>query len=431
MTIYQQLKESFYYAPLSLMKLRKSSAKWPGIYFISGLVVFSLSIWLTLANQEALKQLLLDYFFPESWHSVSETLAEFFFESQAKSVLSNMILSGSLVLASIFLFPVKEKYSAEFEKDANFKNGVVHEFPLVYQAWEEVKLFLLYLTAQMVILWIGYYPYQWTNWLSISLSYLFLFSTFGLDFISPTLQRHRIQYSLILKGLFRKPLLILTFGFLFSLPVILLSFYIFTIEELSLIEISGILFLSNLLFLTLAIPAGTRIASTLLPDIRKTASPTRKTMTYSYSMMFMLLIAGLLFHGKLISSMHHKSQILKAEYSIDWSSIDFNSTSLSQFFNGEALSQLSFEMIINNPTEFDIVIEKSKIFVDKKEIVIATIDLSGFTIPAGESHRVKLQLDSQSDLSSITDYKTIFEDWHIDMHLELFPGIPFILNIID
>lgn len=431
MTQLQQLKEAFYYAPFSVTLLRKNSLRWLFIYLISGLTIFSIFIWIMLSNQENIKNALLTYFFPHSWHETSEKLANFFFESQAKTVLSNMILAGSLVVASMFLFPIKEKFSAEFEKDAGYKNGRTKEFPLIYQAWEEVKLFLLYLTAQSVILWIGYYPYSWATWTSIVLSYLFLFFTFGLDFISPTFQRHRKKYTLILKGLLRKPVLVLSFGLVYSLPVILLGHFIFRYESLSLIEVASILFITNLLFLTLAVPAGTRVASALFSDLTQLKLPTQKVVFRSYLLMTVVLITGLFLHGKLIASMHHKSQLLKAQYSVDWDSIEYDLPSFSQFVNGKALSNLSFDIVIENPTEYDIVLETSQIFVEQKEVTIATIDLKGFEIPAGESRKVKMQLDSDSDLSRVTSFKHILEDWRVDMHLELLPGIPFILNIVE
>jgi hypothetical protein len=430
MTLLQQLKEAFYHAPLSLTKIRKNSALWLLAYLITGLIIFSICTWLMLSHQESIKNAFLSYLFPQSWHEIAEKLVNFLYESQAKSVLSNLILSGSLVVSSMFLFPIKEKYSAEFEKDARYQNGKVKEFPLIYQAWEEVKLLLIYLTAQSVILWIGYYPYQWATWTSVTLSYLFLFFTFGLDFISPTFQRHRKPYTLILKVLLKKPLLVLSFGLTFSLPIILLSQYVFSFEQLTLIEIASILFLTNLIFLTLAVPAGTRIATALFSSLTRTLRPSKKTVIKGYSLMLITLAAGVFLHGTLISSMHYKSQLLKAEYSVDWDSFEYDLPSLSQFFNGKALTNLSFNITIENPTEFDIVIENSRIFVEKKEITIATIDLAGFAIPAGESRQVTMKLDTDSDLSKVTNFREILENWRVDMHLELLPGIPFILNIV-
>jgi hypothetical protein len=431
MTVIQQLKEVFIYVPASFLQLKRNSIKWLAIYFFSGLVVFSLFTWLMLSNQQLIKNVLLSYLFPQSWHAISEMLASFFFESQAKAVLGNMILSGSLVVASIFLFPVKEKYSAAFERDGNFQNGPPEEFPLISQAWDETKLFLLYLTAQSAILWIGYYPYTWATWLSILLSYLFLFFTFGLDFISPTLQRHRIEYILILKVLFKKPVLVFSFGLLFSFPVIILSRYVFAIEDLTLIEIASILFLANIIFLTLAVPAGTRVASNLLRDARRTLPPGRQTLVYAYSIVSIIMVGSLFLHGMLISSMHHKSQLLKAEYRVDWSSIEFDLPSLSKFIDGESTSNLSFDIIVKNPTEFDIAIENSSLYIEQGKNSIATIKLKGFEIPASSSRKIEIRMESTSDMSRISNFQDILKGWRIDMHMKLLPGISFILNLVE
>ncbi len=431
MPLFQQLKEALFFAPLSVTGLTRRSSQWLEIYFISGVVVFSLFSVLLLTHQEEIKAVILAYLFPESWQNISERLANYLFESQAKVVISNLILAGSLVMASALLFPIKERYSAAFEKEAGFKNGLVTEFPLRDQILEEIKLFLFYLTAQLIILWIGYYPYPWTTGLSITLSYLFLFFTFGVDFISPTLQRHKIKYSVILKALSRKPLLVLTFGFLYSLPLILLSQWIFTFQNLTIIEIASILFLVNIILLTLAVPAGTRIASCVLPEARQTTLPSRRSVITGYSTLAVVLSIFLFLHLTLIASMHHKSQLLKAEYDIEWTTINLDIPSFSEFFNGKSSSKLSFDITITNPTEFDIVIEQCQIFAMQKEITIATVDLNGFKIAAGEQRKVTLQLDSKTDTQYLSSITGILDNWRIDVELQLLPGILMRFNVME
>jgi len=429
MTLTQQLHEAFYKAPLSLAKMKKNSFQWMAVYLSLGIVVFGVFTWLLISNEATIKNLLLDHFFPKSWHQISEQLAAFLFETQAKIVIGNMIIGGSLVLASMVLFPIKEKYSAAFEKDAQFNNGESREFPLWQQAWEETKLFLFYLTAQLIILWLGYYAYNWTKILSISLSYLFLFFTFGIDFIAPTLQRHRTSYTLMLKALLKKPVVVFSFGIIYSLPVIVTSRYIFTVETLSLVEIIGILFFTNILFLTLAVPAGTRIASMLMPEVKRTLAPLKQTKIKGYTAMALLLVLMLFLHGRLVASLHYKSQILKANYTIDWSSFDYQVPTISQLFQGNALSNLSIDMVIDNPTEYDIVIEASQIFITKNELSIATVDLNGFEIPSKENRRVTLKIDSSTNINRLENVNDLLEGWRVDLQFELWPGIPFTLNL--
>jgi len=431
MAIMLQLKLALYSGPAALSRMRTSSFIWAAIYLISGLVVFGSFFWVLIDNQEAIKLSILDYLFPQSWHSISAKLANFLYESQTKTVLGNLILSGSLVLASVFLFPIKEKYSAIFEQEARYHNGEIKEFPLLYQAWEEIKLFLLYITAQSIILWIGYYPYQWTTWLSIVLSYLFLFYTFGLDLISPTLQRHRTKYSLILKLLARNWILPLSFGLLFSLPLLLLSRWIFSWEEYSLIEISSILFLSNMLLLTLAVPVGTRIASDLLKRRDLLIAPSKRSMIWGYSAMLSLLLITSFLHTRLLMSLHHKSQLLKADYNIDWSSIDYQLPSFSELTKGKTFSQLSFYVEIENPTEYQIQIEDSELYVDKNQINMAVVEISGFELSPQEIRRIKIQLDSNSDFSQLGTFGDLLEGWRIELSLQVWPGIPLIVNLLE
>ena len=431
MNIPHQLKLAFYSGPAALAKMKPQSLMWAGIYLISGLAIFGCFFWLLIENQEIIKSSLLDYLFPESWHGISVKLANFLYESQTKTVLGNLILSGSLVLSSIFLFPLKEKYSAIFEEKAKYYNGKIQEFPLLYQAWEEVKLFLLYLTAQSVILWIGYYPYQWTTWISIILSYLFLFYTFGLDLISPTLQRHRTKYSLILKLLIKNWILPLSFGFLFNLPLIFLSRWIFTWDDYSLIEISSILFLSNMILLTLAVPIGTRIASDLLEQKALLLAPTKRAMFWGYTTMLSLLFVTAFLHSRLLVSLHHKSQLLKANYDIDWSSIEYQLPSFSEFTGGKSFSSLSFYMEMENPTDFDIVVENSQLFVFKGDLELAVVDVTGFELASKDLERIKIQLDSNSDLSKMNGLHNLSKGWRVNMHIELWPGIPLIINLIE
>ncbi len=426
-----QITQALLKSPIAIRHLKVGSVVWMSIYFVSGIIIFSLFNWLLISNEETIKNTLLDYLFPKSWHELSEKWLLYFYEAQTKTVLGNMILGASLVIASIFLFPIKEAFSAKFEKDAKYPNGSVKEFPLWKQAWEETRLLLLYLTAQSIILWIGYYPYAWTKITSTSLSYLFLFFTFGLDFITPTLQRHRLEYPVILKALLKRPILVILFGLLYSLPIILLAKFMLSSETLSLVEITSILFLINMLFLTLAIPAGTHLASQLLPEIRRTQAPSSKAIGWNYAIMGILLFSTLYLHASLVKSLHHKSQLLKAEYSVNWNSFDYKLPGFSDFLNGKALTNLSFDLEIHNPTEFDIVIEQSQIHIDKLDTNIAVIELTGFAIPSGQTKRVNLKIDSLSDLGKITNFRTLLDDWRIDMHIKIWPGIPFILNIYE
>lgn len=432
MKLSQQLSLSLIRAPLTLFQQDKRSWLALATYLAVGLATFALFGYLLLQNQASIKQLLLDYLFPQSWQSVSEQLLAFFFESQSKQVLGNLILSGSLVVASIFLFPFKEIYSASFEKTKNYPNGLSHEFPLWMQAIEETRLFLFYLTAQSTILWIGYYPYEWANITSITLSYLFLFYTFGLDIISPTFQRHRIKYSKINKLLSKNALATLLFGLIYSLPALLLSQWILTLESLNLLEVCIILFSINLLFIAISIPAGTEIASDLMRENATTKPVSQTSKQIGYTLACLLLIAGLTLHTRLIQSMHHKTQVLKANYSVNWDSFQFDYRSIGDLLTGDSYGNFSFELTIENPTEFDLVFEDSQLYINKNDLPISQVAIAGFSVPAQSEKAVAMKFDAKSNFSQLTlgNISEILDHWTIEMHIELFPGIPFIIEVM-
>ncbi len=404
---------------------RKSSFIALSIYLLAGGFIFSGLIYLGISHQDELKKLLLDYLFPESWHTVSTQLIAFFYDSQAKSVLVNMVLSGSLVVASVFLFPLKEWYSARFEKEQNYPNGNCNPLNLWMQGLEETRLFLFYLASQLAILWIGYYPYEWCNILSVFLSYIFLFYTFSLDLIAPTFQRHGIKYSTINQVLLKHPIYSLGFGLVYSLPAILIGRWITQMENISFIEMSSWLFAINLIFIALAVPAGTLIASTLLASARTQPNLGKSTKITAYLTLIITLSIGVLLHGRLIQSMHHKSQVLKVEYELSFEDIAVSWNALEDLSFGE----IEFTLKINNSTPFDLNFENSTLRLMKNEQTFSTINFSGFNIQSGESKPIRMKIDSVSDFSMLGEFGQWLEGWRVTLEFDLYPGIPFIMEL--
>lgn len=417
-------------APLQIR--RGSSAFFVGLiaYICLGLLIFGGVGYSLNENQDSLRQLLMDYFLPQSWHWAADKLMDFFLASQTKVVLVSMIISGALVVASVLLFPLKEYCSAQFERDLRESDTTPAEFPLWRQAMEEGKLLLLYLTAQSIIFAIGYYPYAWCDWLSSALSLLFLFFSFGLDLIAPTLQRHRLAYAPVIKLLLRNSALTLAFGLIFSLPMLLLGNWIIHHEVLTLVEISVILFLFNMLFLTLAIPAGTAAASALLTEAHHLQPPGRTALRLSYGVLTtaFLLSSGL--HALVAISLHHKSQLLKCDYDIEWKSLDIRLPSLGELARGETQTEIRFWMTIRNPTPFNLRVEDSVLLVKQYDRLISRTEISTFGVDSGESVRLPMAISSTLNNNRIAGWGKIASGWSIHLEIALLPGIPLILELL-
>ena len=400
------------------------------LYVSIAVIVFGGFSYILVENQDAIRQAVMDYLLPESWHGISERLVNFFFESQTKIVLVSMMISGSIVLASLILFPIKEFCSAKFEQESAYDNGPKKEFPLWMQGLEECKLFALYVAAQSVIFGVGYYPYEWCSWVSNVLSIFFLCYFFGLDFISPTFQRHRIHYSSIIKLLTKYLPVTLLFGALFTVPVLLFGQWMLKQETKSLAEMAATLFMVNIVSMALAVPAGTHVASTLMPAAKTLRLPKTQSKVIAYSFMLCVLALGCSFHGLVAMSMHHKSQLLKCYYDIDFGSMELKMPSLLELARGEKQAELAFDLTIHNPTPFDLRIETSHLTIWQNKNLISRTKFAPLDVASGQTKRQRMQLAVHLNTRLISGFPDMLQGWSAQMEFELMPGIPFIVKVL-
>lgn len=430
MPVFTQLYHALIASPFIIKRGKKLFFLSLLLYLTVGLIVFGSFSYYLIKNQDAIRQAVMSYFLPESWHFISDKLAHFFFESQTKTVLASMIISGSLVVASIILFPIKEYCSAKFELESEYNNGPKKEFPLWMQALEECKLFALYITAQSIIFAIGYYPYSWCSWTSNILSVLFLCFSFGLDFISPTLQRHRIRYTSIIKLLLKNIFITVGFGAVFSIPILLLGRWILHVNSMDLAEISATLFIINIFILAIAIPAGTHLASQLMPYTRTLHAPSIKAKKLGYGIMATLMVLGVSFHSLVAMSMHHKSQFLKCAYDIDRGSMDLDMPSFSELARGEKDATLSFDLNIYNPTDYDLIIESSHLNIWQNGHLISRTLITELDVSNGETVNQPMSFKMHLDTKLLSGFRNLTKGWTVQVELELLPGIPFIVQVL-
>ena len=399
------------------------------VYIGMGVGIFSGFAYFLLDNEQAIKQGVFDYFFPDSWHFFVEKMIDFFFDSQSKLVLAGALSGGAVVLMSMLLFPLKEWCSAAYERAIGLPNGQPRELPLMTQFKEESKLLLLYVTAQFIILALGYYPFKLTQILSISFSALFLCFTFGIDFIAPTLQRHGIRYSQIIKFLLGKPVMTLLFGAVFALPVLLVGRIILSVETLSFLDAAIYIFLVSLLFLSLAIASGTFLASKILNQVKETKVLGKRTRKTGYGFIWVLFGIGLTFHSAIALSLHHKSQLLKCHYDVAWSQVGFSSSSLLGMLKDRGKMNLTLPVEIHNPTEFDVYIETSQLIITQNEKLVSEIDISQLDVPAGATTVKKVELAADIQGKSLSNFTGLLDGWQIYLTYDVLPGIPLIVKV--
>lgn len=411
-------------SPLAVAKLPARSWGWVAVYLALAAGVLGVTGWLIVAHAGALRAAVLRYLFPESWHFAAGYVVDRFFEAQQVAILMNAVIAGSLLLVTILLFYVKEMVSASFEEGAGLTGKPIRELPLWMQAWEEIKLFLMFVAVQASIFWIDYPPGKWRAIAALVLSYGFLFFTFAIDFLSPVMQRHEGHYSRILKAILRHPIAALAFGALFAAPSIAAGL-------LWPMNVAAV-FAANVVGTAWAAVAGTWLGAKLLGDFEATRRSGWPMRIAAWLALLGLLCWNGYRFGALVLSVHHKSQVLKCEYKVDLDSFGVDTPSLSALLDDKVEVGVHFDVTIHNPTEYEVVIEKNRLELIHGGDPIGVSKLSPVTVEPGATvqHRVELTLEvTASRLGKGLDLLDP-DKWEITLYLEVAPRFEFPIYLL-
>ena len=390
------------------------------LYLLAAAAILGSTTLLVSRHEGDALALLSAYLLPPGWRATGEWLARHLLRSQAQAVLVNACASGALVVVSVLLFPLKEAVSARFEVEGRLTTRPTCEPPLWVQATQELKLVLLYVTAQLVIVRLGIGLEAWRKPAATALSFGFLFFSFAIDFISPLLQRHGLRYSQILKTLARRPLACLAFGAAFSAPQIACGQLLAAHPEWSFAWASALLFGATLVAMAAAVLAGTWVASRLLEDALAAPIPGRVARTVGWPITLSVLAWHLYVLGAIGLAIHHKSQLLKCHYRTAWSSVRLEAPTLTDPTVGARLT-----VEIENPTPFDVQLEQNRIEIVKDGQRVATTRLDPVRVPAGARTEqvVRAHLALHPGAMRLGWGLVGLEGWTITLWLEVAPGV--------
>jgi hypothetical protein len=424
MSLLAQLVHTLWHAPLSPLRMGRRARLFLALYMLLAGALLALLAWLLLRHASDIKAALVGYLLPESWSLAGYLLLDNFLAQQTKAVVVNAVVSGTLVLVSVLLFPVKEQASLAFEREARLTDQPIHEFPLWFQGWEEIKLVLLYLAAQMSVFWIGYHPHPGHKAAATALSFVYLWSTVALDFISPLLQRHRLRYSQILKTLLGHPLAMLGFGALFSLPAVLAGMYVKTHPGLAARPAVALLFGGNLLSIVWACAGGTWLGARLLEPAAATPRSAGVSRLLAWTALLLLLGGNGYVFGSLALSVQRKSQLLKCHYSVDPATLRLTRPSISGLLRGRAELGLHFELTVYNPTRFDVELEDNRLEIRHGQTLVARSRLTPMRVPAGQTQRQHLALRLILDPTALLKGRALLTDkWTVTLYARIARGI--------
>jgi len=427
--------------PLTLLRLRGRALGLFVVYLLLAAGVLGLGGWLVLRHRGDALALLAAYLFPESWRLVAEQLIERFFENQVRAVLVNAAVSASLGLLALLLFRVKERLSIAVEKQLELSTGPTTEFSLPFQAWEELVLVLALVASQMTVFWVGYPPDPTRRQWATVLSYLVLFVSYAMNFISPILQRHRLRYGTIAKVLVRRPLAALAFGALFSLPPILVGKWVATQVGWPLWRTLGVLGAVNVLSIAWAAVAGTWLGSRLLPVALQTPRASVAARLLGWATLLGVFAVNVFAFSSVAMSLHHKSQLLKCHYTLVPSSLHIDLPKWSELNWKEVKLGLRADVDIENPTTFDVDVERNRLIVRFDAIDLAEARLSPLSVPAGERRVTHIELPvvlrpevlkhwpsgfSLSNLATLAE----LSHWDLTLYLQVAPHFEWPIHLL-
>jgi hypothetical protein len=409
-------------APFTLLRLRGRAIVLLAVYLLLAAGLLGIVAVAFVRHRGDLLHLAALYVLPEEWEPIGRILVERYLSSQLRPVLVNGTVGLSLVLVAALLFPLKERVSAAIEREARLVDEPPREFPLWFQAFEEIVLFLAFAASQMTIFWIGYAADPTRKRIALVLSYAVLFASFSISFISPLLQRHRLKYSTMWKVLARHPIVSLGFGALFTLPTVWAAKLGTRYTAWSFTKIVGVTFGVNIACIGAAVVAGTFVAARLLPAAQATRPPSGGTRVLGWLTLSAALGINLWAFSAVALSLHHKSQLLKCKWTVVPGTLHITPPDIVKLARGQGSSMsLEAEVEVANPTRFDVEIEDNRVEAAHGGVVVATTALPKMRVPAGGRavERVVIPLELRREL--LERWRSLLEwrRWSVTMHLRV------------
>lgn len=425
----RQLVVGLIEAPAALVGMSARSWRWFVLYLaLSGALLIGFAL-LWASQEETLERALFAFLFPADWHGVIDFLLAFVFKAQAQQVVVNVVIFITLTVVSLVFFWVKELLSQSYERDLALTRAEAdpraswREHPVWFQALEEIKWTLVGFALMFVVLWVGHSPEPWRKTAATVLSYAVLFFVTAGNYLAPPMQRRRLRYSQVIKSIFEKPLLALSFGAAVSLPQVAVL-HLVSGADLPALTSLLILFAVNIVFIAASAVTGTRAGLALLPAAARAAPSGLATRLVGWALVFGVLGAGAWVGSRLGVSLAAKSQILKCRYEVDWATLKLDTPELGGLIRGEVKVAVAFDVTIDNPNPLPVRIEDNRLVVSDDALVIAESRLSPLDVPAHGKARTRVALDAKVRATSLLEGASINPlRWDVTLYVALGEGL--------
>jgi hypothetical protein len=374
-------------SPRAIAELRGRSWAWVLLYLALASAILGALSWLAWRHAEDLRRLVIGFFVPASWYRAVDLLVDHVYAQELHVLAASALTGGATFAVTLLLFPVKELVSASYERAARLVADPIEELPLPVQAWQESKVFLIFVGAQATVFWIGYRPDPAWKLVAAVLSHLVLVATTALDFVSPLLQRHRGYYSQVVKTLLRHPLASGLFGAMFALPALIVGLVWKANPQWPLGTAVPLLFASSLVTVVWGQVAGTKLAAAMVPTFRATGRSTGVVRIAAWLVAIAMIGGNALVFGALATALAKKAPILDCRYDVDWASLGVDRPRLGELLGGEVALGVHVDVTVENPGRVPVELEDNRVVFLHRGAPVATSRLAPLRVGAGERTR--------------------------------------------
>ncbi|MCK5795795.1 MAG: hypothetical protein KAI47_01325, partial [Deltaproteobacteria bacterium] len=124
--------------------------------------------------------------------------------------------------------------------------------------------------------------------------------------------------------------------------------------------------------------------------------------------------------------LHHKSQILKCHYHIIADTLKFKRPGLFSLLRGKVDVGVRFDLRIENPTDYDVAIEKNRVEVRHARDLVAQGRIAPLAIPPHGTKVQTLALNISLHPSVLAKGRALFKDkWSVTLYIEVAKGLEF------
>lgn len=380
--------------------MSSKTQKIAAIYIITLMILSGILTALVIINQDNLTRAALSFILPDAWVDSLERHIDQFIHHQTH-LFVNILVSVLFIVMPIVLSPICEMFSESYEADlsshheSHHEANVMNDRSLSQSVSQSIldSALLLVIYVSLTLLTLRLSIYDGTRGIANALSFIVTMFVIAVDFISPTLSRHKLKPTDIYKSIVvDHPIISIKFALTQSIILIALGYLI--VSNLNAVSGFICLVVLNIIMLTASTLIGTSIAVHILRD-----TPVHHSGLFKYSfwgVITLSLIMNVPFFQRVTTDLYHISPVLKCHWQMIPGSLKINQ---SRILSLEKTIQ--FDVKVTNSTNRLAEVGENTITAFHKETLLGETQLPMFSVPAHTSLTQTIKVSIKGNLNGL------------------------------